>query len=285
MNFFSRIFKGWGHSESDRGWSVNYPLLSDGPADSRSLLQGFACAKGHRLEIRRAGSVEGYCPVPRSHMPKIKSDDCIVDAYHVRCEVCGETPRTVYIDAHHPTRPEQAPIAGLRRAATRKGPTRTITLDYDDGNPAWRLSTVQPSRFRDVRYSIQTHLFRLPEGALIGILFNLYDIPNQPYFIHRIMDLSDPEVERYVEACIRHKKIVTVFESKGEEIGFRRDIKIDTDAWRECLLEGRAHNAAINADGDKALEIFLEIFHRISRERGVEPAWEEIERRCVHRRP
>ena len=283
MNFLSRLFKGWGGGESSRGWTPKHPLLSDGPKDSRTILESFACDKGHRLDIRRAGSVEGFCPTPRTHAPKIKSDACIVDVYHIRCELCAQTPRTLYVDAHHPTRPEQEPPQGLSRAGLRKGPARTITLDYDDGNPAWRLRTVQPSRFRDVRYSVQTHLFRLPEGALIGILFNLYDIPNQPYFIHRIMDLSDPEVERYAEACVRQSKIVTIFESKGEEAGFRRDIAIDAEAWRECILQGRAHNDTIDADGDRALEIFLDIFHRISRERGVEPAWEEIERRCIHR--
>ncbi len=283
MNFLSRLFKNWGSPEQPRGLSPDYPMLADGAPDVRNILEGFACREGHRLDVRRAGSEEGLCPNPARHMPVLRSDACIVEIYEVSCPLCAGPHATIFIDAQHPNRPEQLPPGDLTKAAPVR-PARTITLDYDNDRPAWRLRTVQPSRFRNVRYKVQTRLFLMPEGALIGILFNLYDIPNQPYFIHRIMDLSDLEVEHYINSCVHHGRIVTVFESKGEEIGFRRDIELDAEKWRQCLQEGLAHNSSIDTDGDRALEIFLEAFHRISRERGVEPAWDEIALRCIHRR-
>ncbi|MFH2201616.1 MAG: hypothetical protein ABIJ96_00730 [Elusimicrobiota bacterium] len=284
MSLLGRLFSGWGGAGKPRGWSPRNPLLSAGPADARAMLESWTCAKGHRLEISRRGSVEGACPDSPGHAGGAGAGGCIVDAYAVSCALCREPVRIIFVDGQHPVHPEQTPPAGLRGAPPLKGPARTITLDYEDTRPAWRLKTVQPSRFRGVRYQVQTRLFLMPEGALIGLLFNLYDIPNQPYFIHRIMDLSDPEVDRYVDACVRCGSIVTIFESKGEEAGFRRDIELDAEEWRACLDEGREHNASIETDGSRALEIFLDVFHRISRERGVEPAWDEIARRCAPRR-
>ena len=284
MSFFSNFFGKRGGSAETHGYSPQNPLLSKGPADARAILEGFTCAHGHRLDIRRQGSVEGACPSPDRHAQRLRSGACFVDSYAVHCPVCGGEPRSIFFDSQHPTRPNQNPPAGLKRAAAAKGAARTITLDYEGDDPAWRLRTVQPSRFRSVRYQVQTRLFLMPEGALIGLLFNLYDIPNQPYFIHRIMDLSDPEVDRYVEACVRCAGIAVIFESKGEEAGFQRDIQLNAGEWRACLEEGREHNAAIETDGNRALEIFLDVFHRISRERGVEPAWDEIARRCAPRR-
>lgn len=285
MRLWDWLFGSRRGSSGSRGYSPQEPLVSSNPADERAILETLRCPNGHPFRFRRLGSLEGRCPDPATHANPFGGDGCIVDKYSLEC-VERDHACTLYFDMYHPNRPEQEAPVGLRKIE-RKHTTagRTISLHYEEGRPAWRLSTVQPSRFKEVRYEVQARLFRLNDAALLGILLNLYDIPDQPYFIHRIMDLSDPEVLRYVEACGRHGKILTVFEPKGMEEGFAREIALDAEQWHRCLLEGRAHNAAITTDGDKALEAFLEIFHKVSRERGVEPAWEEVERRLSVRKP
>lgn len=282
MSLWDRLF-GRKRPGEARGYSPRNPLLASSPADERAVLDALRCPSGHAFRYRRLGSLEGRCPEPASHENPFGGDGCIVDKYQLECSE-GDHACTLYFDMYHPRRGAQEPPDGLRQVQRRaRQGARTITLHYEEGVPAWQLSTVQPSRFKEVRYEVQARIFRLREGALLGILLNLYDIPDQPYFVHRIMDLSDPEVLRYVEACGRHGRIVTVFEPKGVEEGFKRELDLDSALWQRCLLEGRAHNAAIHADGDRALESFLEVFQKASRERGVEHAWDEVDRRLVPR--
>jgi hypothetical protein len=278
MSWWAELFGGAG----ERGISPQFPLLASDPQDEQAMLNSLQCPGGHTLQHRRQGSVPGHCPEAAAHCGS-PADNCIVDQFEVTCSG-GEFRADIYFDMHHPVHAQQHPPLGLRNRPQPRELKR-ISLHYEDKHPTWKLRTVQPSRFREVRYRLQTRLFLLPEGALLGSLLNLYDIPNQPYFIHRIMDLSDPEVGRYIEACGRRSQVTAIFESQGQEPGFRRKIDLDGPAWLTHLIQGRAHNARIHSRGDKALEIFLDIFHRVSRERGVEPAWDEVERLCAHHPP
>ncbi|MEE8424388.1 MAG: hypothetical protein V3S11_01090 [Elusimicrobiota bacterium] len=283
MSFWSRLF-GRAEGDENRGCSAENPLLARSPSDEREILDKLRCPNGHRFDFRRLGSVGGRCPEPASHRSVMGDRVCIVDKYQLNCQN-GEFSCELFFDMYHPERSEPAPPKGLRKDEPEHAKTRrSVVLHYEDGFPAWRLRTVQPSRFKKAPYEIHVRVFCLPEGALIGMLLNLYDIPDQPYFIHRVLDISDPEVARYVEACGKSGRIIALFESKGEEESFQRDIKLDAQSWRRCLQQGRAHNESIQADGDRALESFLGIFHKISRERGIEPAWKEVERRCVQKR-
>jgi hypothetical protein len=155
----------------------------------------------------------------------------------------------------------------------------SIQLDYKDGRPAWCLRLVQPQRFRDVEFSLFARLFLLPKGALIGVLLKLYDEPSQPYFIHRVMDLTDPAVLRHVKACVEAKEIIAVFETVGEQPGFDRPLALDAEQWRKCLTDGEAYDHSIEADGQQALDDFLEVFRPVSETKGVDAAWEEVDRR------
>ncbi len=285
MSFWSRLFGGEEKKEAEnKGYSAETPLLARSPIDEREILDRLRCPNGHRFGFRRLGSLEGKCPEPSAHRSVMGEGTCIVDKYQLTCEE-GEFACALFFDMYHPNRPEPSPPSGLLKEKPARTKTRrSIVLNYEDGFPAWRLRTVQPSRFREAPYEIHARVFCLPEGALLGMLLNLYDIPNQPYFIHRILDISDPEVARYIEACGKSGRIIALFESKGEEDSFQRDIKLDAESWRRCLQQGRAHNDSIQADGDRALESFLDVFHKISRERGIEPAWKEVERRCVQKR-
>jgi hypothetical protein len=155
----------------------------------------------------------------------------------------------------------------------------SIQLDYKEGRPAWCLRLVQPQRFQNVEYSLQARLFLMPKGALIGILLKFYDEPAQPYFIHRVMDLTDPAVIRHVKACAEAKEIVAALETVGEQPGFDRTLKLDAAQWGACLRDGEAYNRSIPSDGEKALDQFLEVFRPISETKGVDAAWDEVDRR------
>lgn len=155
----------------------------------------------------------------------------------------------------------------------------TIQLDYRDGDPAWCLRMVQPERFKEVDYKLIVRTFLMPKGGLIGVLLKLFDDPDQPYFVHRVMDLADPNVVKHVEACADAGKIVAVFEPVGQSPGFSRPLELDGGEWGRCLQEGLDHNKAVGADGDIALDSFLNIFRPVSETRGVEEAWEELDKK------
>jgi hypothetical protein len=70
-----------------------------------------------------------------------------------------------------------------------------------------------------------------------------------------------------------------LFQPRGKEERFRRQIPLDKPAWVRLLCEGRRHNEGIRPNGEQALQSFLEVFTPASRERGVEAAWEDVARR------
>ena len=276
MGFWSKLF-GSKRQKRASGYSPEDPLMCSGPAAEREIIESLRCPNGHRLRFRRLGSTLGRCPEPSGHR-SIGDDDCIVDKFFMEC-TGGEHTCSLYFDMYHPSAPWPETPEGLKSARERKaGKLPTITLHYEDGRPVWKITVVQPSRFREVPYEIIPRLFTLPSGALLGILLNLYDVPDQPYFIHRVMDLSDPEVERYIGACVRDKSLLAVFEAKGTDKGFTRDLKVDVRAWEACLRQGLRHNGKVELDGEEALKVFLDVFNQASRERGVEHAWNEVDR-------
>lgn len=155
-----------------------------------------------------------------------------------------------------------------------------IPLEYVDGVPAWGLRVVRPQRFQDVRYVLQARLFRLRQGALISILLKFYDVPDQPYFIHRVMDLADPAVVQYIETCVQQGRLVAVFKAVGEQDGFQRGLSFDGAQWGKLLQDGLGHNGRSVVDGPAALKAFLEVFNTVSGVKGVEAAWDAVEREC-----
>ncbi len=73
---------------------------------------------------------------------------------------------------------------------------RTVDLHYVDGRPAWRVAVPNPPQFRNVRSEIDFSLFNLKAASLPAYWLRLYDIPHQPYFVHRVLDLGDATVHR-----------------------------------------------------------------------------------------
>jgi hypothetical protein len=154
--------------------------------------------------------------------------------------------------------------------------SHAVRLAVIDGLPAWQVRVVQPDRFREVRCTLDLRLFKMPQGGLFAVLLQLYDVPNQPYFIHRVLDLSDPEVIRHLDLCCKNGRLVIAFDTVGQGAGYNRPLPLDGGRWQLLLKEGLAYNATVEVRGQAALDAFLQVFMPVSRERGVRPAWEAV---------
>lgn len=152
-------------------------------------------------------------------------------------------------------------------------------VHYIEGKPAWVIRVPQPGRFRDVERSLQFRLFYLPQGALVTCLLKLYDIPDQPYFIHRVFDISHDSVWEFLTQLTRSGTCTLDFESKGNEEGFIERIPVNTRRLSEMLQHGFAYNTGLShLNGAEALERFLEVFEPWAQKHGCEAGWEEVER-------
>lgn len=154
----------------------------------------------------------------------------------------------------------------------------TIELFYYDEKPAWRISVPHPARFKGVRYRIRFQLFSMPQGVLVGWWLRLYDVPDQPYFVHRVVDLGDSIVWDYMRRLDATQTIVLVFESTGTEQGFAEELSIDGTGLGELLKDGeRRLQAAGRTDGRAALDAFMSIFNDALPKRGdVGAAWDAV---------
>lgn len=154
----------------------------------------------------------------------------------------------------------------------------TIELFYYDNKPAWRISVPHPARFRGVQYRIRFQLFVLPQGVLLGWWLRLYDVPDQPYFVHRVVDLSDQVVRDYMERLADGKSIVLVFESNGTEPGFAEGLSVEATGVEDLLSEGVKRLAAMpDQDGRAALDAFMTVFNEALPARGdVGAAWKAV---------
>jgi hypothetical protein len=154
----------------------------------------------------------------------------------------------------------------------------TIELFYYDNKPAWRISVPHPARFRGVQYRIRFQLFALPQGVLLGWWLRLYDVPDQPYFVHRVVDLGDSVVRDYMERLADGKSIVLVFESTGTEAGFAEALSVEATGVEDLLAEGvRRLGAMGGPDGRAALDAFMDIFNEALPARGdVGAAWKAV---------
>lgn len=166
----------------------------------------------------------------------------------------------------------------VRRVYTQAMAGPTIELFYYDDKPAWRISVPHPARFRGVQYRIRFQLFAMPQGVLLGWWLRLYDVPDQPYFVHRVVDLSDSVVRDYMERLARDKTIVLVFESAGTEPGFAESLSVESTGIEDIVADGKRRLAALREqDGRAALDAFMDIFNEALPARGdVGAAWKAV---------
>lgn len=154
----------------------------------------------------------------------------------------------------------------------------TIELFYYDEKPAWRILVPHPARFKRVQYRIRFQLFALPQGILLGWWLRLYDVPDQPYFVHRVVDLGDAVVWDYMRRLAAKKVIVLVFESTGTEAGFAEELAVEGTDLDLILGDGEKRLQAMGKqDGRAALDAFMAIFNEALPARGeVGLAWKAV---------
>lgn len=148
-----------------------------------------------------------------------------------------------------------------------------------DGHPAWVAKVPDPTRFRDVEYQLQWRLFAMPQGALAAAWLRLYDIPDQPYFLHRILDLSDRAIQTHLEQLRDGSELLLVMQSPGEQGMMRRSLRVDSVEVGRVLSEGLSHNRSLaKVEGPAALKAFGEAFNPVSGKSGVAEGWAAVER-------
>lgn len=157
--------------------------------------------------------------------------------------------------------------------------TRPGYLYYIDGVPGWRIRVPQPSRFQGVDISVQLRLFKLPPGCLFAMIFRLYDVPDQPYYVHRVLDVSDLEVEGYLTETLKHLVWIVEIEGTGEDKGCVRAISFRDTRFTRLIREARVFNGELGPahDGSAALTAFLDVFEPAAKEAGWEAGWAAVD--------
>lgn len=161
--------------------------------------------------------------------------------------------------------------------------TRPGTLYYYDGLPAWTVRVPQPSRFRHAPYTLEFRAFKLAQGALLAGIYRLYDIPDQPFYVHRVFDLSDEEVTRYLQESEKSGFWVVEFVGGGEDKDCFRIASLKSCGFYEGFQDCLEHNKDLGQDlsGPAALQRFLDIFEPASQSSGWEAGWDAVEKSLV----
>ena len=155
----------------------------------------------------------------------------------------------------------------------------SVDIHYYADEPAWKVVVADPARFRGVNYDLEIKLFRMPTGALVALWLRLYDVVDQPFFLHRVLDPTDETIGPYLQAVKKAGKIVVMFESPGEQEGFAVELPVNPEGVKEVLKGAQDHRERLGdvADGEKAVEDFLQVFNAaLKEEKSVEVAWERV---------
>lgn len=179
------------------------------------------------------------------------------------------------------------PFCGSSLAARARGKTRgePAAAEHVDGLPAWTVAVAHPERFRDAEYDAEFRLFRLPQGALVACLLALFDVPEAPYFLHRVFDPELAAVRRYLEDIARGDGWLLVLRSRGSEPGFTRKLLPDASDLQDCLDAAAEYNGSLaRADGAEALRRFLAVYEPEAARAGCEAGWLAVETWCRRQR-
>lgn len=158
------------------------------------------------------------------------------------------------------------------------GFTRPGKLYLYDGIPAWNIHVPQPSRFRHVKTTLEFRAFRLPGAGVLACILRLFDVPEQPFYVHRAFDPGDPGVSDYLAKSQESLLWVVELRGSGEDPGCVRLLALKDSGFLECHAEVQKHNRSLGTrlDGAGALKEFLMTFEPASKEGGWEAGWEAV---------
>lgn len=157
--------------------------------------------------------------------------------------------------------------------------TRPGFLYYYDGLPAWTIRVPHPSRFLKVKTSIEFRSFLLPKGGLLACIFRLYDIPDQPFYVHRVFDISETEVSKYLKRSTEAMHWVAELKGGGEDQDVIRILPLEGTNFEEGSREVLNRNKRLGKrlDGASALRKFLDLFEPAAKDGGWEAGWKAVQ--------
>ncbi|MBI4834289.1 MAG: hypothetical protein HY811_05675 [Planctomycetes bacterium] len=154
----------------------------------------------------------------------------------------------------------------------------TVNLTYKEGVPSWEISPPDPNTFKGVRKSVIFRMFYFPEGALLASFTKLYDMPDQPYLFHRILDISDALCKKYIESLISSGQVLLVFKDEKQEY-FTELVSVPAGEIKRLLSEGESYNKKLGVvSGNAALDKFGTAFGQYFPKLGAEGSWDAVER-------
>lgn len=114
-----------------------------------------------------------------------------------------------------------------------------------------------------------------------GASLELYDIPDQPFYVHRVFDLSEESVARYTDRSLEALYWVIEIRSGGEDHDVVRIVSLRDGGFSAAVQAIRAYNASLGKklDGACALRKFLETFEPRAQQSGWEAGWDAIRAR------
>jgi len=156
----------------------------------------------------------------------------------------------------------------------------TSELFYVGGKPGWRIRVPQPERFRGVDYDVRFRLFPMKKGVLVGCWLRLFDIPDQPYFVHRVLDLLDPDVMLYMSRVEKAGRMALVYESMGASEGFVEAVSVKDTGLADLLAEAGSLIQGREPVGGEVLDAFMKVFNEaLTARKDVGQAWDAVAKR------
>jgi hypothetical protein len=154
----------------------------------------------------------------------------------------------------------------------------TVNLTYRENVPSWEISPPEPNSFKGVPKAVIFRMFYFPEGALLAYFAKLYDMPEQPYLFHRILDINDNANKEYLESMIKSGQMILVFKDQAQEY-FTEYVPVAADEIRRMISEGEAYNKRLTlVSGGRALDKFAEAFNEYFPKLGAEGSWNAVEK-------
>ncbi len=159
--------------------------------------------------------------------------------------------------------------------------TRPGRLYYYDDVPAWAIRVPQPSRFRDAGITLEFRPFLLPKGGLLACILRLYDIPDQPFYVHRVFDPSDSSVADYLKASLEIPLWVLELHGGGQDPDLTRLVRLKAKTFKRHLTKILRHNKSLGIAlaGPAALKEFLNTFDAAAKDDGWEAGWEAVRKK------
>lgn len=150
-----------------------------------------------------------------------------------------------------------------------------VEIEFQEDTALWRIDVEAPNSFRDVPIKLETAVFTMPTGALIGLWLRLYDIPERPYFVHRILCFEDPVSSKWLRAIAATGVLIVRLTTTMRDSTLLLRPPVDSGRLSSLLELSDEHNRRLDClDSTAALDQFNDVFDESLRSHfNVGKAW------------